>query len=887
VRWACLLRPALRLVCAALCLLMDSADADNATVAGLEGVKSRTVALLAGGEGDGPHRRRALADLDGHVDAILQQPESPVTWPAAEGEATVNQEIHRHLAGVQRLATAWAAPGSRHEGSPAVLKRALRGLDNAVSLVAPGTPRPGNWYYWVIAIPERLGVVGLLLEPALPEGLRRRLEEALTAQLREMTLTGANGAWEARNHAYLALLAGDAGRLDRAARRLFDTLRFSADSGLREDFSYLYHGHIPYAGVYGGFVETAAQFVHLLDGTPWAARPERRDLLGRYLLEHVAWLIAGGLWDPAVCGRVYDEPRSARGGLSAMLYLTQIASSPSAFSQTEGLRRSASALIADGAPIDPAVAAFADRLAAPDDDRRGFRYWYASELGVYRSDAFRVSLRQFSERVMDYEYLNRQGPDGWNLAYGFTHVSRSGDEWFDGSRGERPVRHMDWQRLPGTTTRLDAHPRNDAGAPLVQGYSLNFGRAPLAGGAAAGSRGIAAFELLPTHGDFVARKSVSFFDEGFVALGSGITSTAAADEARPVLTTLLQWVTPAETTDFVVDGRAVELGESPVELSAPGWCAVDGVGLVPLQPMTLQARRIGRVVTVWLDHGPAPRGASYAYVLLPAMSADGVQSWAAAPPVTVAAHDETTHVVGRTDSAAGENWQTAAFFEAGTAAGIRVDGPTLLTWSGDGASGAVGVQEPLHTQGRRNVELPLTPTAEVSADDAVSARVEERLHLAVQHERGRIYRAAWGPASSAPHPSPRVELPDLYAFRAGVDADPQRAIFTVDLGASAASSQYTLELHGPRGHRLHTFRDADIVDRPGPTVVRYAWRHGQETPGIGAEDEDGRTQREGDFRLVLETPMTTATQYVSIPHFDAQGRPRPSTLPRDANRRPD
>ncbi len=101
----------------------------------------------------------------------------------------------------------------------------------------------------MIPIPDKLGAIGLMLGEDLPAALRAKLEASLTHQLKGMNLSGANAAWEARNHAYFALLQGDQDRLGRAAGRNFSTVRYSSDGGVREDFSYMFHGHIPYAGV--------------------------------------------------------------------------------------------------------------------------------------------------------------------------------------------------------------------------------------------------------------------------------------------------------------------------------------------------------------------------------------------------------------------------------------------------------------------------------------------------------------------------------------------------------------------------------------------------------------------------------------------------------------
>lgn len=863
----------------------ESDDGMRSLQADLLVVKARTVALLAGASSAGPRTRRAVEALDDRIHSLLQLPAVQLQWPDADGEAAFNQVIHRQLGGVQSLAEGWANAGSHYAGDDQVLSRALASLDNILTLYNADTPRPGNWYYWLIAIPDRLGAIGLLLEPGLPEPLRARLEAALSHQLRTMELTGANAAWEARNHAYLALLQQDPERLQRSAQRIFDTVRYSADGGVREDFSYLFHGHIPYAGAYGaGFAETVAQFMFLFDDTRWSAVPARRQLLVSLLLEHFRWVIVGGAWDPVVSGRVYDSLRRADGALSAMLFLTQVT-----HDSAEQLRSATAAMLQAGAVPDASVAAFADALVdvAPQTPR-GFRYWYTADLGAWAGDGYHVTFRQFSRRVQDYEYLNHQGARGWNLAYGFTHISRTGREWFDGPADSQPVHDIDWEHLAGTTSRIGAHPPNDGDG---FGHSLNYGRSPHSGGAGLRDGGMAAFVLVPTHGDFVARKSLTFFPGGVLALGSDITSTASnpaasAPEAAadgPVHTTLLQWVTPTTDEAVLVDLVPHQPGAEPVALPQTHWLFVDGVGLCLPAPTDLWMRRQGRVLTVWVDHGVAPVGARYAYAVLPHTTADETARWAASPRVQVLHQSADAHVV--TDRITGSS--AAAFFLPGEAAGFTASAPAIIYLRGDGVRGNVAVQDPMHGSDEIRLSVPVSPTAPVTpADSGIRGQADkDGLRLTLKPQLGRIYRAGWG-TEAALEPSARVDLSDFYNFHATVETDPQRAVFTIHLGDEPLREGYQLHLQGRQGHLVHVFSHADIDRSQGPSalgrrVVRYAWEHGQLT----AADGD-RTQREGDFRLLLYTDLKMATAYVSIPHFDADGTASPSTLPRDANRRP-
>jgi hyaluronate lyase len=852
----------------------DTRDAD--AMSDLQIIKARTVELLAGGTGSGSYRTQALTARDERVERILTAPFQRLAWPEPEGEQDFNQHLDRLLGQTRALAEGWASDGSRHHGDERLLRRALEGLDNVLEHYNADTPRPGNWYYWLIAIPDKLGAIGLLLGEQLPAPLRELLEVSLTHQLRTMELSGANAAWEARNHAYLALLQEDPVRLARAARRVFETVRYSSDGGVREDYSYLFHGHIPYAGAYGsGFAETVAQFMYLFDNTAWSASLARRQLLVRLLLEHFRWVIVGGNWDPIVSGRVYDSLRRADGALTAMLFMTQVQ-----HDAPQRLRGAAAALLADGGVVDAGVATFADALqSVPPEPPRGFRYWYTADLGAWADARYHVSFRQYSRRVQDYEYLNRQGARGWNLAYGFTHISRSGREWFDGPRAAQPVADMDWDHLPGTTSRVGAHPHNDDADPSSYGHSLNYGRSQYSGGAGLGEGGMAAFVLLPTYGDFSAHKSLSFFPGGFLSVGSEITAAAGVDSTRPVHTTLLQWVAPTAQEQLLVDGVAVLPGQAATHLPQVRWCFIDSVGLALPVPTDLWVARSGRVTTIWLDHGTTPKGAGYAYAVLPASTIEETADFAAAPPVRVVHQDGLAHVV--VDTLRGTI--SAAFFAAGAAAGIRARAPIILHLQQDGASGAIAVQDPLHDSRPLDVALPVSPAHAVHAvDEGLQARVlDDRLQLHIAAQLGRIYRAAWGPGANQLPAARRVDLADFYAFEAAVEADAERAVFTVHLAEEPLREGYELHLQGRKGHLIHVFDDADVLDRPAAGVVRYLWRHGQHESGA-----DDRMQREGDFRLLLYTELKMATAYITLPHFDSNGHPSPSDLPPDANRRP-
>jgi chondroitin AC lyase len=141
-------------------------------------------------------------------------------------------------------------------------------------------------------------------------------------------------------------------------------------------------------------------------------------------------------------------------------------------------------------------------------------------------------------------------------------------------------------------------------------------------------------------GGLQARKAWFFFDKEAVCLGADITSEAS----QPVLTTINQCHLRGQVATSEDEGRRA--------LEGVWWAHHDGVGyLVPVAfrprvrlraasqtgswhtinrsypetPVTLEVFRI------WTDHGPEPKGATYAYAILPSVSIGDLEatSWPA------------------------------------------------------------------------------------------------------------------------------------------------------------------------------------------------------------------------------------------------------------------
>lgn len=857
--------------------------ADAHPVTSLQQVKARAIAYLLGGSGEGPYRQRAIQANDQWVEEQLRAKEQPVVWEESAA-LIMNVRLNAHAAELRRMAVAFRSEGSRYRGNEAVKQRIIAGMENILQYFNPSSPRPGNWYQWLISLPGNLGATALLMEPDLPPELLDRLRVTLRDQLTEdLVLTGTNAAWESRNHIYLALLDNDSARLQRAAEYVFRTVRYGTEQGVREDYSYLFHGHIPYAGAYGaGFAQTISEFIYVFDGTPYATEPVHLDVVVNLLLEHTRWFLADGQIDLHVRGRTFKSRGSWNAVLEALVVLAQTGSPRS----REAANTAMTMLKADPqADLNLTSAGFADMIKTTGGKSpAGFRYWPCSEIGVFKQDAFHIGFRQFSSRVQDYEYLNREdggeGEEGWNLAYGFTNILREDGKgaWYPNDGKERDMYpEIDLEHLPGTTTRIGGSPVNPKfradpkrSTMSTTGFSLNFGKSPFAGGAGWGNGGVAGFILEPAYGGFTAKKSLHFFPAGFWALGSSIASTADSIN-KPVHTTLIQWVTGKQYPVLTLAGGNIPLvKDSTITLRNTQWFWINDeqVAVVFAAPANVFVRLKGKVITAWLDHGHRPTAAGYAYAVLPGSSLAEAKAFAGSLPFRPARMDENVHAV---KDVSGQS-ESIVFFAPDSCLGISVRSPAIVYRKGDNNGGVYTIQDPLHqtTQLKLSVDKLAGKLTSPNPELVVKQQRTGHADIELSSAGGRIYRFGYGTYGETAGKEPRKEM-DISSyndFHVDANSNAERTILTVRLPDEAIKNGYKLSVHYSKSQRLHDFTEADIVDRPSPNVVRYRWnRNTSKGSGVFA---DYWKLRHGNFKVYLVTELVELVEGFSVPDFSKE-----------------
>jgi chondroitin AC lyase len=179
-------------------------------------------------------------------------------------------------------------------------------------------------------------------------------------------------------------------------------------------------------------------------------------------------------------------------------------------------------------------------------------------------------------------------------------------------------------------------------------------------------------------GKLRARKAWFFFDDGYLALGAGIT----CDSDNPVATSVNQCRLSGGADSDVArrDDWLHHGGVGYVFADAPRVKLTTGLQTGDWADIGAQSGRVAeRVFNLWLDHGPRPNDASYVYSVYPAATAEHTAQRAAKPEFVVIANTSKQQAVfhERLNTLAVAFWEPGAVdFADGRK--VEVDRPCAL-----------------------------------------------------------------------------------------------------------------------------------------------------------------------------------------------------------------
>jgi chondroitin AC lyase len=641
------------------------AMAQTAPEAAMQTVKERMRAAIL------PRQPAAVKDLSDSAKKTLDTEKPDGSWADIQYDNGTRSfwEAAGHMGRLHVMARAWATPGQPLHHDEALKKGILSALD---FWLAHDYQNP-NWWWNEIGVPQLMGETLLLMEPELsPEQLAKG--SVILARSKTRPGQGQNTVWLAGNTIVRGLLENKPDVVADAFQAIYGEVHMAVppEEGIQPDYSFHQHGDQLYNGGYGlAFGNDVARYISYAWGTSWQVPADKMEVFTNYMLDGQQWMVRGRIFDYSTVGR--EITRAGKVAVPNSWTLGPISPAGAAYGILNAVE-----LLADlPVPRRAEFRAFASRLRAAKDAPPlvGNRMYWKSDYMAHQRAAFFTSDKMLSKRMMSGEVVNDEGRKSFHLSDGATFIYRTGEEYFD----IFPV--WDWNRIPGTTAEVwDPMPKTN---PQIRGGSA------FVGGVSDGLYGMAAMHLVRDALD--AKKANFYFDDGFVALGAGITDTSDF----PVLTSVNQSLLLGDVRAST-QGQPLPRGRHA--LNDVRWVLQDGVGYVfaPSQKVVLQNdaqtgswRDFGTsspaeaqtkdVFSLWIDHGAHPADAAYQYVVLPGTDARRLAAWAKDPPASVVSNTPALQAVFNRDARVLE----AAFYrpglvDAGRGWTVAVDKPCLL-----------------------------------------------------------------------------------------------------------------------------------------------------------------------------------------------------------------
>lgn len=295
----------------------------------------------------------------------------------------------------------------------------------------------------------------------------------------------------------------------------------------------------------------------------------------------------------------------------------------------------------------------------PEPDPQGNLALGYGCLSVQRRDNWAAVVRGHSRYLWAAEHYLPANFYGRYLAHGSMQIlTGKPDEMVTFATGGWQENGFDWNRIPGVTSIHLPFDQLRAKVLNVDTFSgmeeMLYSDEAFAGGLSQarlnGNFGMKLHEHDKYNGSHRARKSFHFFDGTIVCLGTDIENTNAE---FPTETTVFQ--SAAITPEARQYWNAYQAGRcSYIDLNGVGYyvakSSMNSAKFEKNFPQVTVGERSaaptsGDWVSLTLQHGKAPKDASYEYAVLPRTNATSLQTFAKKPTYKVLQKDRNAHIV--------------------------------------------------------------------------------------------------------------------------------------------------------------------------------------------------------------------------------------------------
>lgn len=447
-----------------------------------------------------------------------------------------------------------------------------------------------------------------------------------------------------------ALLLPDECEKERALRGLSRWLSTSLEytpgtvGGIKVDGTTFHHGGF-YPAYTTGVLATIGQYIAFTSGTQYQLTPKARQHLKKAF---VAMRNYCNLyeWGIGISGRHPFGGKMGEEDVEAFAHLA-LAGNTSGEAVLDKELAADYLRLVRGADT-PNARYFKSKGIFPAQAPQGFFVYNYGSAGIFRRDNWMITLKGYNTDVWGAEIYTKDNRYGRYQSYGSVQILGKGDPVSRAASGF-VEEGWDWNRLPGTTT---IHlPFELLDSPL-KGTTMARSKENFSGSSSLeGRNGMFAMKLMERDlknftPDFVARKSVFCFDNRMICLGTGISNSNAH---YPTETTLFQ--SKYKEKDFVskenacwYDNYWLSDGYDNYYHVAEGKVRTQVARQVSRHEKTRQQTQ-GFFASAWLDHGKAPQGASYEYLVVIQPTRSDLEQLKKAPSYQVLHRDNAAHAV--------------------------------------------------------------------------------------------------------------------------------------------------------------------------------------------------------------------------------------------------
>lgn len=560
-------------------------------------------------------------------------------------------------------------------------------------------PHCNNWWYNQIAEPQEMGILLIQMRTG-----KKQIPAALETQTLQRIYkeggdpakwTGANRTDIALHWIYRACLEKNDADLKTALVNAFSPVEYTVKEGFQHDGSYFQHGVQLYIGGYGDeILKGVTQVAMYTRGTQYALSAEKIEILSKFMRQTYYQTIRGQHMLFDALGRGVSRVNVTQKSGSALFAKRMIVLDPAHADEYQAI-----------------IARLEGKQPASYGVKPLHTHYFRADYTLHVRPGYTFDVRTVSTRTMRCEYGNGENLKTYFMSDGCTNIVTQGDEYAQ----IFPV--WNWTGIPGVTApQLDTIPK------AISDWQTK-GTSTFAGGVSDSLYGVSVYAYHDTYADVNtgAKKAWFFFDDEVVCLGAGIHSTSRA----PIYTTINQCLLSKAPITVSQKKKASTVATGKFAFQSPDWVLHKGIGYVfpqggevflnnqtqtgswydinQTEPKGIQQQE---VFTLGFNQGVAPKGGTYAYIIVPGMDSAEKMKRYASDDIEILANTDAMQIVKHKKLGI---WQMV-FYQGGTFSHkeirVKVDKAcTLMFKEIQNAHGEFHIADPAQTQSRIQVDV--------------------------------------------------------------------------------------------------------------------------------------------------------------------------------------